>query len=227
MTLIEVIDAARSILNEPLSACRTFPDNSSGFWGDGTLQTYHNLVQNEIAQEIVQTFEDYFLTDTTLNISAGVARYTLPTNFNKMRKVEHVNGERPITVFPIGLNDLNINSDFVSGTFYGDGYRLEGNSIVLENTPTTTINSGVRLVYEKSIPDITASTDSSQLPNFTHRGLVWGIVKYALNQMQADNNFAIDEYEKCITKYKAQLEDRQVQTPRRVKIRKSTMGGRL
>lgn len=225
MTLVEVIDAARSILNEPLTSGRTFPDNSSGFWGDTTLQTYHNLVQNEIAQEIVQTFEDYFVTDTTLNISAGVARYTLPTNFNKMRRVEYVNADRPTPVFPIGMNEYRADNNLHIGTNIGDGYRLEGNSIILDSTPTTTINSGVRLIFEKSVPDVTASTDSSQLPTFTHRALVWGIVKYALHQMQADNNFASEEYEKCIIKYKSQLENRQVQTPRRVKVRSSVTGG--
>lgn len=220
MTLIEVIDNARDILNEPLASGRTFPDNTSAFWGDTTLMRYHNLIQNEIAQEIIQVHEDYFNTDTTLNISANVARYTLPSSVNKVRRVEYVNGtSKPIPIYPVGLNDENNDYIYVSGTIYGGGYKLLGNSIVFENTPTTTINSGVRVYYEKNIADVTAGSNTSELPTETHGALVWGIVKMALNQMQADNNFAVAEYEKRINKIKSQLEDRQTQMPRRVKIR--------
>jgi hypothetical protein len=222
MTLVEVIDAARDILNEPLSSGRSFPDNSSGFWRDTTLQGYHNLAQVEVAQEIIQTFEDHFITDSFLNISAGVNRYGLPSTFVKMRRVEDLRGGGPIEIMPVRLNEGGYYTPLGSINDVGlqAGYHLEGSSIVFEGTPTYTQNSSVRIWFIKNAPDVTAGTNSSELPTEAHRALVWGICKYAMHQQQADNNFAAIEFEKHIRKIKEQAENRQVQTPRRVYIRR-------
>jgi len=88
VTLIETIDAARALLNEPLSADRSFPDNTSSFYTDSQLIDYFNIIQQDVSTEIMQTFEDYFLTQTNLTISGGVSDYDLPSRFVKVRRVE-------------------------------------------------------------------------------------------------------------------------------------------
>jgi len=227
MTLIEVIDAARDILNEPLSTARSFPDNSSAFWGDSTMTRYHNLVQTEVAQEIVQSFEDHFLTDTTFDISGNQSRYALPVDFNKVRRVEDIrNANSPVEIFPVRLNEGRYRSPLgsISGLGLQGGYHLEGDSIVFDSTPTFTTNSAVRMLYIKTLADVTAGSDSSELPLVAHRALVWGIVKYCQLQQQADNIFAAQEFEKHISNIRKQAENRQIQTPRRVYIKRRYTG---
>jgi len=220
VTLIEVIDASRAILNEPLDSSRTFPDNTSSFWGDTILTTYHNLIQSEIQNDVIQGFEDYFMTEAFLNISAGTVEYDLPTNFVKMRRVEDVrDANRAPEIIPITLNDKNNRptSFIVSGTFVNSGYFIKGNSLVFTDTPTRTQDSAIKLWYIKNLADVTAATATSEIPPEHHQILVWGVVKYALQQQQSDNNFAVGEYEKQLNKMRKQVEQRQIQRPRQVK----------
>lgn len=223
MTLIEVIDAARAIINEPLESSRTFPDNTSSFWTDTILTTYHNITQKEVQNDVVQSFEDYFVTETTVDIVSGTTEYTLPANFIKMRRVEDVrNTSRPIEIFPISLGDKDHNSYpvLISGTFHQRGYYIKGNTLAFDDTPTFSQNSAVKLYYIKALADVTAGTNTSEIPGEFHQVLVWGVVKIALQQQQSDNNFAIQEYEKQLQKMRRQAEDRQIQRPRRVKRRR-------
>lgn len=221
MTLQEVIDNARNLLNEPLSTTRTFPDNTSSFFTDAILTTYHNLIQNEVQNEIVQADEDFFVTQTFLSVSANIAEYTLPTNFVKARRVEDVrNAASPIEIWPITINQRsnmspgglrNNSADFRVGAYY-----LRGNQIVLTDTPTFTNNSAIRLHYVYRLTDIASGTSTSEIPIEHHRLLVWGVVKLALFQQQSDTALADREYEKHITRMRQEIEGRQTQRVRRV-----------
>ena len=225
MTLIQVIDAARSIINAPLDSTRTFPDDSSNFWGDTTLTTYHNIVQEELAGDLVQTFEDYFVTSTTFNIVSGQVEYSLPSDFIKARRVEDVRNGNAIEIRPITLNDKGevILGLGLSGTIFDDGYFIKGTKLVFSDTPSFTQGSAVKMYYVKRLADLstTAATATSEIPPEHHRGLVWGIAKIALQQQQSDNNFAALEYEKIRKDIMRNAEDRQVQRPRKVKETKA------
>lgn len=227
MTLIETIDAARGLLNEPLDSSRTYPDNTSSFWTDSILTTYFNIIQQEVQQEIIQTFEDYFLTSTDLAIVNGTSDYTLPTGFIKARRLE----DRRVTTAPVEILPCTINDrsgggggkfTIASATVFAGGYYIRGNQIVLTDTPTYTNSAAIRLYYIKSLADVTAASLTSEIPIEHHRVLVWGIVKYALFQQQSDNTLANAEYDKHMSNIKKQAENRQIQRPRRVMARGSS-----
>lgn len=223
MTLVEVIDAARALLNEPRDSSSTFPDNTSGFWSDSILTNYFNRVQEEVAAELVQVYEDFFVTQTTVSIVAGTTDYSLPSDFVKMRRLEQLSGSNdPLEIQPISMNDPGsyVGLDIFSATSPYGGYFLRGTQLVLGNTPTVSQPSGVRMFYVQRLPEIASGTSTSPIPQEFHRALVWGVVKYALHQQQSDNNFATIEYEKHIAKIRQQAEDRQVQRSRQVKRRK-------
>lgn len=219
MTLIETIDAARMLLNEPLASSRTFPDNTSGFWQDSHLITYYNLVQQDISTEIMQTFEDYFLTSSFLAVSAGTAEYTLPSRFVKMRRVEDARPSEPTEILPVTLNHKSVKGfvSNVSSSIWLGGYYLHGNRIVFEDTPSFTNASAIRMHFIRALADVSAGSDSSDIPVEHHRIHVWGIVKYGLFAQQSDTTKADLEYDKLLTKLKLQCEDRQIQRPRAVK----------
>jgi hypothetical protein len=220
MTLIEVIDSARALLNEPLDSTRAFPDNTSSFWTDSVLTTYHNIVQQEVANEVIQVFEDYFLTSTNLGVSSGQAEYVLPSNFIKARRLEDIRQPEPTEIYPVRWSDKRIETPHYSvqsSTYLGaGGYYLRGNTLVLTNTPTYTDSSAIRLYYIKSVPDVTAGSLSSEIPIEHHKALVWGIVKYCLFQQQGDTTVANAEYQTHVNKIRSQAETRQVQRSRSV-----------
>lgn len=228
MTLIEVIDAARILAGEPLDSSRTFPDNTSSFWKDSELMTYFNMTQHDVANEIIQSFEDFFVTQTTLSIVSGCADYTLPARFIKARRVEDFrNSTNPSEVYPVTMNDTGARSTYAfngSGSFLPGGYYIRGNQIVLTETPTFTNASAIRMYYVRALADVTAASDSSEIPVEHHRVLVWGIVRMMRYQEEADTGHAHGEYEKSLVKLKQQCEDRQIQRPRMVK---SGLKGRI
>lgn len=218
MTLIQVVDSARAILNEPLDSSRTFPDNSSSFWTDAILTTYANLVQEEVQQEIMVTFENYFVTQARLNISANVAAYSLPANFIKMVRLEDIRNSASIEIIPVTINDKQEHvTNFISGVSYGNSYYLVGNRVILTDTPTFTDSSAYQLHYEKKITDLATASDVSEIPLEHHGVLVWGVVKYAMYQQQSDATFAQLEFQKRMDKLKDYAENRQVQRSRKVK----------
>lgn len=223
MTLIQVIDAARSMLNEPLDSARTFPDNSSSYWADSTLTTYHNLVQAEIQNELISVFENFFVTQTTISFVNGVSDYALPTDFIQMVRVEDLrnNPNDPVEVLPITISRRGQRSAplYISGASLNDGYYILGSRIFFGDTPSTSYASAVRTFYVQRLAEVTSASSISEIPQEYHQLLVWGIIKYALLQEQADTSKADTEYEKLIVKMRKQAEDRQIQRPRKVKIR--------
>ena len=221
MNLLECIDGARNLINEPLASSRTFPDNTSSFFTDSILMNYHNLIQQEVQQEVVQADEDYFVTQAFLSVVANTAEYTLPATFIKARRVEDVrNAASPVEIFPVTINQRgHVSYDgFRTGSqgALGGAYYLRGNQIILTDTPTFTNASAIRLHFITRLTDVTAATTSSDLPAEHHRVLIWGIVKLALFQQQSDTTLADREYEKHMARMRQEIESRQTQRVRRV-----------
>ncbi len=219
MTLIEVIDSVRFLLNEDLDSTRTYPDDTSSFFKDTTLQRYFNLVQEEVQNELEDTFEDYFLTQAFLSITAGCAGYLLPTGTIKVRRVEDVRGSGdPVEIKPVTINERGHSFyELNSSVWKGGNYYLRGSELVLTDTPSYSNASAIRLHFTKKLPDITSATDVSELPLNHHSVLVYGIYKMALIQQQSDTTKAELEYERRLNRMKKYAETRQIQRPRRVK----------
>ena len=222
MTLIEIIDTARNLVNEPLDTARSFPDNTSSFFKDSELTTYFNLLQQEVQQEVIQTYEDYFLTQSFLSITNGVSDYTLPTATIKVRRLEDVRGDgEPLEIFPVTLNDRGSRLlTLGSQSMRGGAYYLKGDTLALTDTPGFDSTAAYQLHYIKRVSNITAGTASSEIKSEHHGVLVWGLVKYMQHQQQANVealNTAEAEYQRRMIKMVKHAESRQVQRPRKVK----------
>jgi len=219
MLLIEAIDKARALLNEELDQTRAFPDNTSSFWKDSTLIKYYNMVQEEVQNLMVQSIEDYFVTQTFLNITDGCAGYQIPSGTIKIRRVEDARDANPVEIKPVTINNKGVVSSELGSSIAigGGGYYLKGTQLVLTDTPAYTNASAIQVYYVKRLIDVTASDGESEIPNEYHNVFVYGIYRLALIQEQADPMFATIEYDKQMNKIKSYCEDRQVQRPRRVK----------
>jgi len=220
MTLIQIIDSARFLLNEDLDSGRTFPDNTSSFFKDDTLQRYVNIIQEEVQNEMVMSYEDYFLTSIFLPIEGGCAAYTLASGTMKVRRVEDVRGSdqnstelRPVTINHKETNSFELNSSIL----VGGGYYLRGNEIVLTSTPSFTDASAIQVHFVKKAADLVAASAVSEIPPEHHGTIVYGVLKMGLFQQQADSTKAELEYERRLIRLKGYAETRQIQRPRLVK----------
>ena len=230
MTNIEVIDLAREILNEDLESSRAFPDNTSSFFKDTTLVRYFNQAQQELGRTVIQSFENYFVTESTINVSAGNDTYALPSTFIKMLRVEDVrNSTAPLEIYPISLNEKEgYRFEFpqiTSATGEPSRYIIKGQSLMLRPIPNYSQQSGISLWYEKRILNMTANTASngatgvSEIPIEFHEALAWGMcIKMAIQQ-QSDPSIYQAEFLRIKEDMKKELELRQVQLPRKVKER--------
>lgn len=216
-----MIDTARSLVNEPLDSSRTFPDNTSSFWTDSVLIDYFNMVQHDVSLEIMQTFEDYFLTQSDFSIVAGTAEYSLPARTVKIRRVEDRRStSEPTEIRPVTINDRHVERYLVnndSAAFWAGGYYIRGDQVVFTDTPTFTNASAIRMFYIRALADVSAATASSDIPVEHHRIIVYGLVAHMLRQQQSDANWATLEYDKMMARLKLQCENRQIQRPRAVK----------
>src|SRR3990167_758902 len=119
MTLIEVIDLARALLNEPLATSRAdnaFPDDTSSFFTDTEIVRFINQAQRELNMTVIQSYENYLTTEADLNISANVDAYTLNTAVIKILRVEDIRNSPATEIFPISLNE----KELYAGRFYHD-----------------------------------------------------------------------------------------------------------
>src|SRR3990167_3188511 len=220
MTLIEVIDLARALLNEPLATSRAdnaFPDDTSSFFTDTEIVRFINQAQRELNMTVIQSYENYLTTEADLNISANVDAYTLNTAVIKILRVEDIRNSPATEIFPISLNE----KELYAGRFYHDlvnqgnpdRYFLRGNSIVFRPIPDFTQNSSVRVFFAKRLADFVATTGTagatsvSEIPSEYHEALAWKAVSMAWKKQQTDSTPADREFLRLKEEMKLALED--------------------
>lgn len=226
MTLIETVDYARYLLNEPLDSNRTFYDGTSSFFADSALVNYFNQAQREIQSVIVQAYENYFVTHSDINIVAGTDEYALHSQVMKIVRVEYIgdnNINSPEEIYPITFNEKeyyhNANLDVTAlGTV--QAYALKDKSFVLRPRPEVTQNCAVRYYFIKVLSDLTASGAISEIPIQFHEVLGLGITVRAMIQQEGttDSYTVINNrYREMIENIKLWAENYQVQRPRSVR----------
>lgn len=228
MTVTETIDFARDLLNEPLDSSRTFPDDSSSFFRDSTLLGFFNREQQILQNQLIQTFENYFVTETTINIVNGTDEYSLNSSVIKIVRMEWIadSAEDPIEILPTSLNDKDHDHGFVTGiTAAGDvkTYSLKGDSLIFRPIPRSTKNSAVKYFFVKKLADLSDGSSVSEIPETWHEIIGWGIYKRALIQQEGSAEslaVAVGEYNRLVQDMKQWAENRQIQRPRFVKRRK-------
>jgi hypothetical protein len=224
MTCIQIIDAARSILKDPLDSSRAFPYDES-FYKDTDLLTDLNFEQRTIANKLIQTYENYFVTQTSIGVSSAQDYYQLPTDMIKILRLEDAtNSNATIELIPTTFNDL----DYFQPTIFGISsigsithYAMKGNYLVVRPVPST--NRTLRLHYCKRLDDMVSQSQVSEIPLEYHEILMWGIVKRALIRGESTPEalqVAMGEYTRLYKEMEFTAEDRQVQRSRSVRRKK-------
>lgn len=224
VTTIQTIDFARALLNETLSSARSFPDDSSSFFQDTILLNYLNRSQEELANEMIQSFENYFVTSTTIDLTNGTEEYSLHTSVIKIVRMEWNDTGREIS--PISLNDKDDLYSIYTGVTSANevkAYAIKGDSVIFKPTPGSTKASAIKYFYVQKPTILTASSDVSIIPSQYHELMGWSVYKKALFQQEGNAdaiNLADREYQRLLRNFRQWIEQRQIQSSRRVKRRK-------
>ena len=225
MTVLETIDLARNMLNEPLDASRTFPDNSSNFYTDTVLLNYLNREQQLLQNFIIQSHENYFVTSVNVNIVSNTDEYALNSSVIKILRMEWIADDplRSTEIHPISFNEKENYiglSHGITGTGEIRAYAIKGDTLTFRPVPSTTTASAVRYYFVKKLADLVSQSQVSEVPENYHEILSWGIYKRALLQQEGSaESYAVasKEYESMVEEMMKQLDDRQIQRPRYVK----------
>lgn len=227
-TVLQVIDSARAYLKDPLDASRSFPDDSSTFFKDSDLLDWYNYTQREVQNKLLQSFENWFVTSTSITIVSGQAEYSMPSDVLKVVRVEdQENSSSPVEVSPITLNEKDNYSNLLSANDTDLGsvwnYAIKGNSFIFRPIPQTSTANKIKVFYSKRLPDYSSASSISELPLEYHELLVWGTVKRGLILQESTPEamaVANGEWNRLMLAMSTTSEDRQIQRPRFVKRRK-------
>lgn len=212
-TLSQLIGRVRFFIDEPT------PQN----YTDADITYALNVAQQDVAKEIVHTYEDYFEKQSVLNPGGnppgtipGVELYALPADFLKFKRIER--GDTGETVPALDLNEKIINGTLLNIlpiANLGLSFYVSGNNVGFTPTPTSVIPITMTYVYR--LADMVNSSDVSDIPAEHHDMMA---VRAALDAFIKDEgitqplenrwNFLLDQLHRT-------LRQRQVQEPKRVR----------
>ncbi len=122
---------------------------STSFWNDSVIEQFFNANYRRRCAQLIMAFEGWFVMTAYRDIEEDKAGYGFPDQVQRLQKVEIVREDG--TTVPLqrferhdSPNPGDINS---SGETYLPSYRMFGNGILLEPTPTDDITDGLRIEY--------------------------------------------------------------------------------
>lgn len=155
-TLLQLRTRVRQYLDEPTAV----------YWTDAEINNWVNQAYFYYYMLIAQSFDGYFTKETLTNIVSNVNLVPLPSDFWKIRLLERVFATYTVPLrYYERMESPNITSNTNFSNVYTPTYRFEGQNILLEPTPDTTIVGGLRLEYLPQPILMVADGDSPQ-PGF-------------------------------------------------------------
>lgn len=145
---------------------------------ESELMGYCNEAIDEAEAEIHKTYEDYFLTKTTIGLVQDQETYDLPTDIyaNKIRGIMYKNGSTFYPLHKMRYSDL-FEDIMATKEFDPSGrYRYlltnpsatTGIQLNVVPTPRDTITDALTMWYIRNANRITADTDYCDIPEFVH-----------------------------------------------------------
>lgn len=177
------------------------------------LIRYANLAYKDLYQQIVEAKELYFVTTTTLSITASLTTYPLPADFYKLAGVDLFldNSGRFLTLTPFMFKERN---KFRSGLAlslgpYGQVYKylIAGSNITFIPQPSQ--NAQVQIWYTPEPPVITSLSQTlNGLPPGSDEYMTLYIACAMLAKEQSDNSQLNGKRMEVLDQLKMSLKDR-------------------
>jgi hypothetical protein len=196
-------------------------ENTEADWLDSDLTRIINKHYQRVATAAMETFENYYITESTTDTDEDVQEYELPSDFWKMRRVEiNYNIADADSTFsralPIDLDQVRGNLENTNtgvNVLRNPTYYLQGNIIGFRPIPDAIGDEAIKIWYVKQVPDMTLDTDTIDIP---YPDRYYGIITKAAaaealrkgQQEPVEAKRLEDEAQADIDRMKRELEDR-------------------
>lgn len=196
-------------------------ESTEADWLDSDLNRIINGQYQRVVTAVMETFENYYITEATTDTDANVQEYQLPDDFFKMRRVEinydinnHPTGF--VRALPIDLDVIRgsiSNTNLGAGSFSSPVYYIQGNVIGFIPIPDKVGDEAIKIWYIKQIPDLSEDSDTINIP---YPDRYYGIIAKAAaaealrkgQQESVEAKRLEDEAQADIDRMKRELEDR-------------------
>lgn len=196
-------------------------------WTSSQVDSAINYSYHELVTAVIDSFEDFYVTTTTLNSVANQQEYGssdgLPTDIVKVRRVE-INSDpsnsdaSPDRALPVNFDGVyrdlgNTNLGVRSSPVYyliGNGSDTKIGFLPIPDESGT---DNIKIWYIPEQDDMSSGTDSPNIPYIDRYSklIVWGAVADLLSKGQqeetASNKYG-NKFELGLRKMKAELEER-------------------
>lgn len=130
---------------------------------------------NDAQREAVMQHEGLLMTEGFISTVAGTAEYTLPTNCFTLSVVAYKDNA-DASYYPLRFLTVQAMNEYAGGWDGNDfsaGYpqvftKDTNDKIILFPRPDNTVTNGIKLTYSRFPTDLTANTDSIDLPHYYH-----------------------------------------------------------
>src|SRR3990167_7059362 len=214
-----------------LSNIRTILDEATATrWTNAEVQLETNNGYQEVVTAVMETFEDYYLTQATTSLVADQQEYQLPSDFFKVRRVE-VNYDAsnsdsiPQRALPVNMDEVrrDLGNQTIGVSFIRKpGYYLSHDNIGIIHVPPEASTNGLKIWYIRYVTN--ESSFGATKPDIPYPDRYAKlIVLYGAGQLlrkgQIEETSAaryLAEFEIGLEKMKRQLEDRTAEESKQV-----------
>lgn len=142
---------------------------NTSFWDNNFVDQLFNAQYRKRCTQLIMAFEGWFVNVSTRDVTANQARYAFPDGCLRIQKLELVRSDG--TTMPLMRNERHFTSNpaDATGSSGGDSYmpfyRLQGNGLILEPTPTETVVNGMQLEWA-GVPALLSAPGDVMHPSF-------------------------------------------------------------
>lgn len=193
-------------------------ENTEADWLDTDITRIVNKHYQRVVTAVVETYENYYITEATADTVANQQEYSLPTDFFKIRRVEikYDSSGTFSRALPADLDSVRVNLGNTNqglGILRNPTYYIQGSYIGFLPVPTAAGDENIKIWYIKQISDL--SSDSSEI-NIPYPDRYYGIITKAAaaeclrkgQQEPVEAKRLEDEAQDDIDRMKRELEDR-------------------
>ncbi|MDD4984862.1 MAG: hypothetical protein PHQ43_03590 [Dehalococcoidales bacterium] len=203
-------------------AARTYLDEAvQADWEETEVNREVNNGYHEVVTAVIETFDDYYLTEATADTVVDQQEYRLPSDFFKVRRVEinydvDNSGSRYQRALPVSLDQVrrdlgNENAGITVLT--NPAYFLQGNYIGFIPVPTNVGTDAIKIWYVRQVSDLDEDSDTVDIPypdRFAKLIPMYaaGVLLKKGQEAVNEGNDLLNQFYVGIERMKQQLEDR-------------------
>jgi len=223
-----------SFMSKTLTTLKTdvrhyLDESAQADWLDTDITRIINKHYHRVVTAVIEVFEDYYLTEATADTVADQQEYTLPTDFNKIRRVElnydiSSSGSSFSRCLPIEIDEIRYNLGNTNtgvSVVRNPSYYIQGDLIGFIPIPSNAGNEAIKIWYIKKQSDLSDGTDTINIP---YPDRYYGIITKAAaaeclrkgQQEPVEAKRLEDESQTDILRMQRELEDRIAEEGKRV-----------